>query len=134
MKRDYEAWLEFARRDLEAGKALTEKGQFANACFHAQQTLEKALKGLVLFRGKPVPKIHALPELLLLAAEPALAPFRDAFDELNKYYVPTRYPDMMESEEPSWFNDPRPANAACIQAEKILEIVTSLITAPPPKG
>lgn len=126
MKPEWQLWFEFAERDLRACQKLLEGELCANACFHAQQAVEKALKGLLLYRGKTVPKTHSLPELFVLLKEPALASYRDAIDVLNKYYIPTRYPDLIEGDEPSWFSDENEARNALALAREVAETVFAI--------
>jgi HEPN domain-containing protein len=127
MTPEWQRWLEFAERDLRSSEELIDGELYANACFHAQQAVEKALKGLLLCRDETIPKIHSLPELFVLAGEAALAPYRDAIDVLNKYYIPTRYPDLIEGEEPSWFSDDKEARAALAKAREVTETVIAII-------
>ncbi len=126
MTPEWQLWFKFAEQDLAACEKLLEGKLYANACFHAQQAVEKALKGLLLHRGRTVPKTHGLPELYVLLNEPALASYRDAIDVLNKYYIPTRYPDLIEGDEPSWFLDENEARIALAQAQEIIETVIAI--------
>ena len=58
------AWLDKARSDLHATELMiVGEGPYDTACFHAQQTIEKSLKALLAFHGKPIPKSHDLEEL-----------------------------------------------------------------------
>ncbi len=127
MTPEWQLWFEFAERDLAACEKLLEGKLYANACFHAQQAVEKALKGLLLHRCKTAPKTHSLPELFVLLKEPALASYRDAIDVLNKYYIPTRYPDLIEGDEPSWFSDEKEARNALVQAREVAEAVFAIV-------
>ncbi len=49
-------------------------GPYDTACFHAQQAVEKLLKGLLAFQDQAFPHTHNLEELLALcvAMEPGL--------------------------------------------------------------
>ena len=42
---------------------------FEDACFDAQQAVEKALKALLVLRGVQVPRTHAISELITMLAE-----------------------------------------------------------------
>jgi HEPN domain-containing protein len=95
-----ETWLLRARSDLQLGKtALRTKGVLPeDACFHAQQCAEKALKGLLTKLEIPFPRTHAIEVLLdLLKANHVQIPENvdDAF-ELSDYAVQTRYPGEWE--------------------------------------
>lgn len=41
-----ERWLQTAEEDLEAAKVLLDAGMYAQACFYAHQSAEKAVKSL----------------------------------------------------------------------------------------
>jgi HEPN domain-containing protein len=57
-----QAWLQRARSDLQLGKVAlnTPEVLLEDACFHAQQCAEKALKALLLQRQIPFPRTHAI--------------------------------------------------------------------------
>lgn len=94
------AWLQRARSDLQLGRAaLSVKGVMPeDACFHAQQCAEKALKALLLHMGIAFTKTHAIEVLLdLLKSQGVSIPkgVDEAF-ELSEYAVQTRYPGEWE--------------------------------------
>ena len=64
--KDSARWFDAAQDDGEAARILAEQGLYAAACFHAQQALEKAFKGLLAANG-PIPKTHSLEELSTMA-------------------------------------------------------------------
>lgn len=93
-------WMEKAHSDLQLGKAaLRTPGVLAeDACFHAQQCVEKALKGLLSELEIPFPRTHVLEVLIdLLKAKGVDVPLivDDSF-ELTQYAVITRYPGEWE--------------------------------------
>jgi HEPN domain-containing protein len=63
--------LDLALRDLRALRGMLDTNTFANEIFgfHAQQTVEKALKAWLSLIGVDYPKIHDLEELLALLAQ-----------------------------------------------------------------
>jgi HEPN domain-containing protein len=93
-------WLRRARSDLALGEAaLRTPGVLPeDACFHAQQCAEKALKGLLSGQGIPFPRTHVLEVLLdLLQVHGISVP--DDVDEafaLSQYAIQTRYPGDWE--------------------------------------
>lgn len=93
-------WMEKARSDLQLGKAaLRTPGVLAeDACFHAQQCVEKALKGLLSELEIPFPRTHVLEVLidLLKAKGVDVPPIVDDSFELTQYAVITRYPGEWE--------------------------------------
>ena len=93
-------WLQRARSDLNLGKvALRTRGVLPeDACFHAQQCAEKALKALLLSLGQPFPRTHAI-EVLLDLLKTHGFDIPDSVDkafELSQYAVQTRYPGDWE--------------------------------------
>ncbi|MQA92521.1 MAG: HEPN domain-containing protein [Gemmatimonas sp.] len=87
-------WLEQARNNLEHARRSIAMGDYAWACFAAQQSAEAAVKGLHLRAGNVawghsvLDLLAALPERLGVAET-----LLDAARVLDKYYIPTRYPD-----------------------------------------
>ena len=90
-------WLAFAREDLVLAEAALEKGIFNQVCFHAQQGVEKALKAFLRSRQRSVPRTHALSELLALCRvlEQRAGELESICEQLDRYYLPTRYPDAL---------------------------------------
>jgi len=57
-------WLIKAASDLAAGRLVVEgDGPYDTACFHAQQAIEKSLKGFLVLRKQAAPRTHDLEEL-----------------------------------------------------------------------
>ena len=90
-------WLDFAREDLAMAKMALKQGIANQACFHAQQGVEKALKGFLRTKQTSIPKTHALEELLELCRrrDPTFLKLQEACIILDQYYIPTRYPDAL---------------------------------------
>ena len=93
-------WLLRAHSSLKLGRAgLRTRGVLPeDACFHAQQCAEKALKGLLTHLAIQHPRTHALEVLLdLLKAHAIQVPVNvDEAFELTQYAVQTRYPGEWE--------------------------------------
>jgi HEPN domain-containing protein len=95
-----QTWLQRARSDLLLAKtALNTPGILSeDACFHAQQSVEKALKALLIRYHIAFPRTHVLETLLdLLKAAGVDVPL--GVDEafiLTQYAVETRYPGDWE--------------------------------------
>lgn len=90
-----ERWLRQAENDLEFGRLALREGYYAQACFIAQQTAEKAVKSVAYGAGHRTVLGHSLVELTgrMRAEFPELASLREIAGILDQYYVPTRYPD-----------------------------------------
>jgi HEPN domain-containing protein len=57
------AWLERSQRDLRAARLLITGEANAEALFHCQQAVEKALKAFLTYHQKPFRKTHDLGDL-----------------------------------------------------------------------
>jgi len=90
-------WMMSARSDLAyAELEPPEEAMYEQACFHAQQAAEKALKGLILHLDDDPPRIHDV-ELLIDMLRPKV-PIPDDLLEataLTTYAVVTRYPPFV---------------------------------------
>ena len=88
------AWLDRTRRDLQAARILIAGEAYAEALFHCQQAVEKALKAFLTFHQKPFRKTHVLGELstACLAIDGSLQPTLDRTDVLTQYAWRFRYP------------------------------------------
>lgn len=97
-KRDskhYFEWMEYASEDLAAAVVLAEDATCVNAaCFHCQQTIEKALKAYLLFVGGHSVDGHNLSWLVRQACKyhSAFGGFIARTAALNRYYIECRYP------------------------------------------
>lgn len=63
------AWLKKAKSDEESMLGLLDIGKLDTACFHAQQSAEKYLKGFLFYSGILFPFTHNLQKLLQLCAK-----------------------------------------------------------------
>jgi HEPN domain-containing protein len=97
-KSQYEAerWWLTAQEDLEVAKALHEAGKFSHACFLSQQSSEKAMKALWLSIDND-PWGHSIQKLVMQFPQQHMLPniqnWLDYAAYLDKFYIPTRYPN-----------------------------------------
>src|SRR5579884_33437 len=98
LKHATQGWLRRAREDADvAVRLLGDQFPYTNViCFHAQQSIEKSLKGLLQEREVEFPRTHNLVELAELAAPvvPDLSAHKAALEKLNKCAVEARYPEL----------------------------------------
>ena len=59
----FQKWLDRVSYDLDTAKAMLQTGRLIYAVFMCQQSLEKAIKALLVFQGKEVIPIHNLRRL-----------------------------------------------------------------------
>ena len=96
-------WLRQAEEDLDAARGSAEVlGKHYLACFLAQQAAEKALKALFYARGAVSVRGHSVAELCTAAEpfDPAIAALRPRLAKLDRYYIPTRYPNGLSGGHP----------------------------------
>ena len=108
MKRiaDHADWLSYAEADLELavkGK-VSKKVKYELLCFHAQQTVEKSMKAVLIFLNIQFPKTHELDFLLELMLTNKIDVPKIVFEAvtLSRYAVISRYPgdeDEIERKE-----------------------------------
>lgn len=63
---DPREWLNRAKSNLAHAQAINPEVCFEDLCFDAQQTAEKAIKAVFIYRNEPFPFVHDLEKLLRL--------------------------------------------------------------------
>lgn len=125
-------WLRTARYDLESAEILLDNKRYAHACFLAQQAAEKALKSLnYLCDGDGWG--HSI--LNLIDALKELSPdmfkkmegFREAAVTLDKFYIPTRYPNGLPDITPDVAYTEREAREGISLAKMINEAAARIL-------
>lgn len=97
-KNRYEAerWLLTAEEDLRAAEALFQSEIYAQACFYTQQSGEKALKALWYLMDID-PWGHSVQRLIIEFPQRSEIADLEMWIEqgalLDKFYIPTRYPN-----------------------------------------
>lgn len=123
MSNRYLDWFRQAEADLRHARNSMKDGDFEWSCFAAHQAAEKALKavfqklGMEAWGHTVTVLIGNLPE----SAEPPSEKLINAARILDKYYIPTRYPNGFDSGAPTDFYTSEEARNAITQAEGILE-------------
>jgi len=120
-------WLRQAENDLAFARLALREAFFAQACFVAQQTAEKALKAIAYALGDRVVLGHSLVELLERLGDrvPALADLRERAGVLDQYYVATRYPNGLPGGVPFEAFTSEQARRAVDDAEAFVEVARS---------
>jgi HEPN domain-containing protein len=94
MKAETAKWWAKSQRDLETAEILLENERLAEGAFFLQQSIEKALKSLLIERRDDFPRIHDLVSLGKQAAIPN--EFLEICKRISPAYVYSRYPDVTE--------------------------------------
>ena len=122
-------WLNQAKRDLENAKYELKGGFFEFACFLSQQSAEKALKALYQKLGAEVFG-HSVTGLM------QRFPLNSSFTpelinigkELDKAYIPTRYPDSHPEGSPFMMYSAGEAERLIAYAERIVDRCQDLLS------
>jgi len=95
----YKEWFRRAAGSLLIAQKLANENDiyYEDLCFHLQQSVEKALKGLILFYGGELRKTHDTSVLIGLLEQYVNVPdcIKDVM-RLDIYAVETRYPGVYE--------------------------------------
>ena len=63
MRKATSAWVREAEEELESARVLYEHGRYKSACYHSQQSVEKALKAMIIENGMRPERSHDIIEL-----------------------------------------------------------------------
>ncbi|MEA1962738.1 MAG: HEPN domain-containing protein [Patescibacteria group bacterium] len=88
-------WIIKSQNDFKSAQILyKENGPTDSLCFHCQQSVEKILKGFLVFNKKEFPKIHDSIHLLNLCKkiDKNFKILESQVSFLNRYYIESRYP------------------------------------------
>jgi|SRR3989344_1035187 len=122
---DVKNWLLKAEEDLKWARSTLRGRFYTQVCFVAQQVAEKSLKAFLLSCDVVPLKTHSLPVLLkeCSANKNDFEQFKNKVEILDKYYAPTRYPDLGLLEGYS----PKTAEEALMIATEIFGFVKGTI-------
>jgi len=94
--KELKSWITSAEEDFSAARALSRlrKPLPSGTCFHAQQSAEKYLKALLIFKDEDFPKTHDLPSLNTMCNKAGIITGLDLqhLVDLTEYAVRRRYP------------------------------------------
>ncbi len=120
---EYLRWLRAAKNTLKSAQGDLERGDFNWACFKAQQASELSVRALLHGIGLPAYG-HSVSKLLtnIPGIEVPEGIMQGAIT-LDKYYVPTRYPNAWSEGSPHEYYSKLDAIKAVKYAEEIIEWV-----------
>jgi len=114
-------WFRQARRKLDSARWDIQGEFYEDACFSAQQAAELAVKALLESQGR-IELGHSVYQLLQTAGDVS-SEILAAARVLDRYYIPTRYPNGFPAGAPMDYYDQPTAEEAIELAETILEFV-----------
>lgn len=122
-------WMDQAQGDLEHAKSDLERAFYDWACFSAQQAAEKAVKAVFQKMGAEAWG-HSVADLLEELSSSCSVPekLRDGALELDKAYIPARYPNAHPSGSPRRRYTRTEAERMVIHAEQIIRFCESLLS------
>jgi HEPN domain-containing protein len=115
-------WLRQAEKDLEQAKSSQAEGRHEWACFAAQQSAEKAVKALHLFKGQEAWG-HVVAKLLQELGPEIPETMIEKAKVLDNFYVPTRYANGHPEGAPFEHYGRIQSEDAIYYASEILEFV-----------
>ena len=118
--------------DLDSAVILKKNGKYAHSCFHAQQAGEKALKAVWFFADAD-PWGHSIKKLIedLTSVDfklyQKLEPHARMGIVLDRFYIPTRYPNGLPDITPDVAFTNEDADTCITYSKKSLDEVRSLL-------
>ncbi len=122
-------WMDQAEGDLEHAKSDLKHGHYDWACFSSQQSAEKAVKAVFQRLGAEAWG-HSVYDLLLeLKSKINVGEELLEYSlELDKAYIPTRYPNAHPSSSPRRRYTKKEAERLIEYAEKILTFCKNILS------
>jgi HEPN domain-containing protein len=118
-------WMQQSEDDFKFAQwVLSEKVFFDKGCFIAQQAGEKALKACLYALGRRSVIGHSLFELSneLSQKDSRFSPLMDAAKQLDRFYIPTRYPNGIPGGSPFQVFDRQDLKAAVEALEQVMVV------------
>jgi HEPN domain-containing protein len=127
-EKEYQRWITQARMDLDDAEYSARGGRNNLACFLSQQAAEKAVKAYLYRVGHQVVWGHSVAELIhdALESEPGFGTLKEKGSFLDRYYIPTRYPNGLPGGIPSESFSEKDASEAIAAAREIIAFVSRL--------
>lgn len=130
MREEAKRWLSESLWDLDTANILFREGRYNSAAFYAHQAAEKASKAL-LYHVNEAPWGHSVRVLLERYFRKVLREFPEELKvyarELDRHYIPSRYPNVHPSGTPHEAYDKDTALRAIKAAEAIINFVKGIV-------
>ena len=125
---NYRDWLRQAQRDLDLARHALAAGSYEWACFAAQQSSEKGVRAVFL-KANCNAWGHSVSALLQQLPPPFQAEesLLRAGKELDKHYIPSRYPNAFPQGAPCDYHTAEEAQRAITHTEHILAFCATLL-------
>lgn len=118
-------WFAQAEYDLRAAQETMNIQLYSYSCFIAQQAAEKALKAFLYAQGERYVMGHSVATLCKQAVHfnEEFSTLAEQASRLDRYYIPTRYPNGLPGGIPAESYNARDAQDAIAQAREICGLV-----------
>ncbi|MFQ5751921.1 MAG: HEPN domain-containing protein [bacterium] len=125
----HEDWMRQAKRDLSHARNALADADYEWSCFAAQQAAEKAVKA-VFQKLHAEAWGHSITALLAKLAESSEVPknLLDKAKELDKHYIPTRYPNGFDLGAPLDYYTEKEAKRSIANARDILKFCEDILS------
>jgi len=123
--------MQQAVADLCAAQDSSKTQHFEWASFQSQQAAEKGLKSFLFSRGRTSVITHSLVDLVRAAQalEPSFAGLTTEAKYLDAFYIGTRYPNgLMSQDPPARYFDEKDASQCIQSAQSILNVCLKFVT------
>jgi len=118
-------WWDEALDDYYTARDLYKLGRYSKACYFCHQACEKAVKSLLIKKARKYEPIHSVAELLRRIQEVVNVPTNlvEKGELLDRFYIPTRYPNAWPYGAPYKHYTRRDAEIALEYAREVIEFV-----------
>lgn len=127
MKDETSLWLDYAQENFESAKVLL-KSNFYNPCLqNVQQSVEKALKAILVENSYQLKRTHSITELKNILKKKGIAInlSDEESDFLDSIYLPSKYP--VSNVLPYYEPNKDLCNKGISIAESVLESIQHII-------
>lgn len=128
-KKEAMRWFGQAEYDWKAAKHSADGHFHSTACFQSQQAAEKAIKAYLTLQGRRAIMGHSIVYLIREAVQ-----YNSEFEQylshgriLDRYYIPTRYPDALPDGMPYESYEKEDAEIALDKSKKIINTIQTEI-------
>jgi len=129
-QREAERWMDTAAEDIVAAKLMAANKMYSHACFLAQQCGEKAIKAFWFMIAED-PWGHSVQKLIADFPQGKIIPDIRQWTEkgalLDRYYIPTRYPNGIPDLTPGVSYFQQDATVAIQTAKFFLSAVKDIL-------
>src|SRR3989304_5111834 len=122
-------WFEEGENDISTANILLEHKKYNPSAFYSQQAAEKILKGLLLAYNEATwgHSVLSLLRRLDEIMDVHISEIEQCAKELDRHYIPSRYPDAYPSGRPEDYYTENMAKEAIACAIKIKEFAKNLM-------